>query len=249
MDPVQPAPSWGVPPGAGEPEEGYFQHLLRRLGPSGVEAQSLAPPADRAVVARVASTPTQRRAAAALVEQRYAWRGYLTEVVSRWTGRSRRDEFVLVALADDGRVMGTVTLGLDGPAGLWIDGTYPAEAARLRARGATLCELTRLAVAPGEDTRIVLAALFDLAYAKGRGERGATDLLVEVNPRHAPLYRRLFGFSVASSVRECGRVKAPAVLLHMDIARLDASRVRYLAQQAGELPDLAVARASESATG
>lgn len=225
---------------AGQPEEGYFQHLLRRLGPSGVGSETLCPPSDHAVVARVASTPTLRRAAATLVEQRYAWRGYLTEVVSRWTGRSRRDEFVLLALAGDGRVAGTMTLGLDGPAGLWIDGTYPAEAAQLRARGAALCELTRLAVAPGSNTRTVLAALFDLAHTKGRGERDATDLVVEVNPRHALLYRRLFGFSVASSVRECGRVKAPAVLLHMDIARLDASRVRYLARQAGELPDLAL---------
>lgn len=235
--------------GATEPrreEAEYFRRLLNAAvshpGAVGAPRRGTStgwcePRGDDAVNAQVAGTPTLRHDAAALVGQRYAWRGYATRDATSDVEVPVRDETTLVAIVE-GRVAGTMTLGLDGPGGLWIDQAYAAETSRRRAAGAALCELTRLAVAPGHNTRALLAALFDLAYETGRRDRGATDLYVEVHPRHAPFYRRLFGFEIVSGVRECDRVRAPAVLMHLDIAQVDASLLRFIARRAATLPGL-----------
>lgn len=239
MNPLRAMPSVpGTVTATGDRDEtAYFRRLLNARSPAHGRSNAPEGATRSGVEARVANTPTLLKEAAALVRQRYAWRGYLTTGMGDACRDETRDEIALVAVVR-GRVTGTITLGLDGPAGLWIDRTYPAEAARHRARGATLCEITRLAIAPRSDTRTILAALFELAHAKGRRDRRATDLFVEVNPRHASFYRRVFGFEIVSGVRECGRVKAPAVLLHLDIANVDESLVRFLAQRAAALPDI-----------
>jgi len=160
--------------------------------------------------------------AAALVAERYLWRGY--EVPSM--GREQYPCETLVAL-QNGKVLGTVTLGFDGPVGLRTDHTFGDRLLSARAQGRRLVELTRLAVAPGADGKRVLSALFALAYRRGRIAQGATDLVVEVNPRHVATYCRLFGFVVASAARECGRVGAPAVLLWLELHTLDGRLPRH----------------------
>ena len=48
-----------------------------------------------------------------------------------------------------------------------------------------------------------------------------TDAFIEVNPRHVAFYSRALGFTVASEARFCERVRAPSVLLHLDVETLD----------------------------
>ena len=60
---------------------------------------------------------------------------------------------------------------------------------------------------------LVLGTLFHLAYIHGRLIRGATDLVIEVHPRHASFYRRMLGFRIIGAERICPRVDAPAVLM------------------------------------
>jgi hypothetical protein len=55
----------------------------------------------------------------------------------------------------------------------------------------------------------------------GRKMLGVTDVVVEVNPRHVGFYKRAFGFEPISDVRTCERVNAPAVLLRLDVSRLE----------------------------
>lgn len=160
--------------------------------------------------------------AAALVSERYHWRGYETP----GDGSDQRPSDTLVAL-QGGRVHGTLTLGFDGPGGLRADHTFGAQLMVAREQGRTLVELTRLAVAAQSNGLRILSALFALAYQRGRIAHGATDLVVEVNPRHVAAYRRLFGFTVASDERECGRVGAPAVLLWLDLHTLDRRLARH----------------------
>ena len=147
----------------------------------------------------------------------------------------------LVALEGE-RVHGTLTLGFDGPAGLRADHTFGDRLRTARQQGRMIVELSRLAVAPGTDGRRVLSALFALAYRRGRVAHGATDLVVEVNPRHVGTYCRLFGFTAASDPRQCRRVRAPAVLLWLELRTLDRRLARH--------PDLsgAPAPASTAAT-
>jgi len=76
-------------------------------------------------------------------------------------------------------------------------------------------------VRDAESTKAVLAHLFRAAYLVGREVHDATDVLIEVNPRHASFYRRIFGFVRMGDEWICARVNAPAVLLWLDIASLD----------------------------
>lgn len=189
---------------------------------------------DGSIRASVATTLPERLEAAELVRERYEWRGYVTQSIKADALDASHLATTLIA-RQRGLVIGTMTLGFDSPAGLWIDHTYPEDLARARARGRTVCELTRLAVTPNSDSRKVLSSLFALAFQVGRVERAVTDLFIEVNPRHVPVYKRMFGFEAVSDVRVCGRVKAPAVLLHLDVEALDASVARYAGQAVADI--------------
>ena len=48
-----------------------------------------------------------------------------------------------------------------------------------------------------------------------------TDVFIEVNPRHAPFYRRYLGFTRMGQERVCLRVNAPAVLLRLELSYVD----------------------------
>ena len=67
----------------------------------------------------------------------------------------------------------------------------------------------------------MLSALFGMAYDAARRRHRVTDAFIEVNPRHVVFYRGLFGFAVAAGQRICPRVMAPAVLLRLEIERLE----------------------------
>jgi len=170
-------------------------------------------------VATIAVDAADLEAAVRLVEERYAWRGYGTEHV-RVRSQTRR-EVTLLARSGE-RAVGTMTLGFDSTAGLYVDQTYPDELLAARAEGCNACELTRLAVAERADTKATFSAMFNLAYVIARRMLAVTDAFVEVNPRHAAFYRRAFGFLVASEERMCERVKAPALLLRLRLERLEA---------------------------
>jgi hypothetical protein len=59
-----------------------------------------------------------------------------------------------------------------------------------------------------------------------RGRPEVADVFIEVNPRHAGLYRHAFGFCVAAEERSCARVHAPSVLLRLEVAAFEARRTR-----------------------
>jgi hypothetical protein len=52
--------------------------------------------------------------------------------------------------------------------------------------------------------------------------RNVTDVFVEVSPRHERFYRGTFGFTRAAGRQICPRVMAPAVLLRLELERIDA---------------------------
>ena len=69
--------------------------------------------------------------------------------------------------------------------------------------------------------------MFHVAYMYVRRLHGCTDLLAEVNPRHASFYRRLLGFQQAGAERMCERVQAPAVLLWLPLEHAERQIARY----------------------
>jgi hypothetical protein len=165
-----------------------------------------------------ADTQPQRHEVETLIRRMYSWRGYAVDsavspstVGSHETLQVRRDHLTV----------GTMTVRFDSKNGLLADGLYRDELDFIRQCGGRICELTGLAIAPGEDTTAVLNALFEAAYIVG-AKKEVSDVVIEVNPRHVAHYRRLLGFRLAGPERQCDRVGgAPAVLLHLDLDALD----------------------------
>ena len=127
-----------------------------------------------------------------------------------------------------GRPVGTLTLRSESAGSLLAEELYSAEITQLRRHGAQLCEITRLAVEPGENARKVLATLLHLLCLVAREARLMTDAVIEVHPRHAPSYGRLAGFRTIGDLRICQRVGAPAVLMHARIGAIQERLAGHL---------------------
>ncbi len=164
---------------------------------------------------RLAHSDERVTTASMLVQRKYASRGYATK------GFQKAPERITLMASQDDKVIGTLTLGLDSPKGLLVEDLYKAEIRALRQAGRKVCELTKLAVDQTHGSRHVLASLFHIAYIYGRVIQGFTDVVIEVNPRHAAFYKRMLGFVEIGSERMCNRVNAPAVLLRLELNYVD----------------------------
>ena len=161
---------------------------------------------------RLTRESTHTQSANLLIRKMYSWRGYETH--SSTINHAPNNICLSVFSAE--HAIGTLTLGIDSVEGMAASAMYPGEIDQLRAKGRVLCEITKLAVDQNVSSRNVLASLFHIAYIHARQLNGCTDILIEVNPRHAPFYQRMLGFRQVGDERLCPRVKAPAVLLCLE---------------------------------
>lgn len=178
---------------------------------------------------RVAADHASRMKAYSLAYRIYRRCGYICEdpaelCVSPYDGFA--GTITLLAEDQDGRAAGTISLVFDSPFGLPCHEIYKPEADVLREQGRRLVEIIRLALEDDiPDARVLLMYLFSMAYIFAHRVGNCTDLLVEVNPRHVAFYRRMLRFHIAGGEKPCPRVKgAPAVLLRMDCADMDAAQ-------------------------
>ena len=169
-------------------------------------------PAER-IRGTVALRREQLQAADDLVRRRYAWRGYALSAGER---AAAAPLVTLLAQSEDS-VVGTLTVRPGGVYGLFAERSYGDEIDALRKAGRQVGELVRLAMEEGADWRKALDALVRSAYVITRFMYALTDVVIEVNPRHARFYQRVFGFAVAGAERFCERVGAPSVLLLLDL--------------------------------
>jgi len=156
----------------------------------------------------------------ALVERMYARHGYQTSSVTRKVESPDRIAF---GGSHRGTIFATLTLGLDSGEGLLVDELYRPEVDAFRRMKRKICELSTFAIDPQYSSHHVLACLFYLAYLYGRTRHQVTDAFIEVNPRHAGFYERVLHFRRIGEIRNCPRVNAPAVLLHLDLERFNTS--------------------------
>ena len=176
-----------------------------------------------AVRIKLACSSEEQAAADRFLAMRYAWRGYVADTNPGDQSSDKRGSlkyFTLLAYRE-ARTAGTLTIGVDAGNGLLVDEANREIVDGLRRTGRRVVELRRLAVRDELGAKVVLAHLFRAAYLVGRVWHDATDVLIEVNPRHASFYRRIFGFVRMGDEWICARVNAPAVLLRLDIANLD----------------------------
>ena len=157
---------------------------------------------------RVADTEEGRSGASMLINRMYAWRGY---------GDSHRIEDnpnrITLSASDQGRMIGTVTLGIDSPLGLLADEVFKDQLDVLREDGAKICEISKLAFDPTVRSKAALGSLFHILYIYARHLYQCTDAVIEVNPRHRRYYEQMLGFKTQTGVRTNPRVDAPAYLM------------------------------------
>lgn len=163
-----------------------------------------------------------------LVTRMYSQRGYKTASnnigTSELPSNLRR---VTLEACRHGTTVGTITVALDGPEGLNAEDLYRDEIKPYRAAGARICEFTRLALDVDQCGKEALGSLFHLAVIFAYKIHSATDLFIEVNPRHSIFYRRKLGFEVIGKEKVCRRVEAPAVLLHQKLSSISEQIIRY----------------------
>jgi len=155
---------------------------------------------------------SELRRASALLQRRYAWRGYS---VAPLEARTRR--CITLTASQDGRTVATITAALDSAEGLFVEALYPDCVGELRQPGRKLCEFTKFAVDESVRSQALLGAIFHVACMYVLEVHRCTDALIEVNPRHVRFYERMLGFEVLESARLNRRVNAPAVLLGLDL--------------------------------
>jgi GNAT superfamily N-acetyltransferase len=165
-------------------------------------------------------TPRQHGMAGMLVRRMCAWRSYGGE-----TSRHLMDDPNRVSLAawQYDEVVATLTVGRDTPAGLLADALFAAEMAALRRPQRIVCELSRLALDPDFNSRGLLVSLMHSAYRCAIEMVGASDVVIEVDARHATYYRRLLGWQQLGQPRRGARGETPVLLLHQDLARFAAA--------------------------
>ena len=185
----------------------------------------------------VAKSRADLSLAAELVRHQYSARGYFadTEHPNEAVQGAARRVSVILARSHQ-RVVGTLTVVIDSPSGLFADEVNRDLLEPLRASGRRLSELVRLAVTHQRETdsRKVLAALFNAAHGVLVANR-LHDVLIEVNPRHVGFYRRALCFEVAGEEMVCPRVNAPSVLLRMNLADL-TRKIGSLERAIAEFP-------------
>ncbi|WP_229257417.1 N-acyl amino acid synthase FeeM domain-containing protein [Duganella callida] len=157
-------------------------------------------------------TAEGRSKASLLINKMYAWRGYagthkLTDDPNRIT----------LTASDKGDVVGTLTIGLDSPAGILADEIFKEEIDRYRAQGARVCEMTKLAFDLAGPSQASMASLFHLSVIHVRDIYQCTHIFIEVNPRHRRFYERMLGFQRIGEAKMNPRVNAPAYLLCVEL--------------------------------
>jgi hypothetical protein len=171
---------------------------------------------------RVAKREGFQEAAGTLIERRYGDRGYQTPT------RQPQDPNLFTFVAyDEAKLVGTLGIRLDSAAGLSADDLYKDELRELRTAGCRLCEFTRLAVDFQTVSKPILAGLFHTAYMFAYEIRGHDHAVIEVNPRHAPFYRRALLFEQIGEERLNVKVDAPAVLLCLPFERVPPQLAKY----------------------
>jgi hypothetical protein len=171
---------------------------------------------------RLTDTPEGRNSASMLINKMYAWRGYAgTHQFSDDPNR------ITLTASDKGDVVGTLTLGIDSSVGLAADAIFKEELDQFRARGAKLCEFTKLAFDTAVRSKTALANLFHLAVIYARDIHLCTDIVIEINPRHRRFYEHMLGFKRAGELKMNPRVNAPAYLLRVELAHVTAQIEKY----------------------
>ncbi|MBW2733520.1 MAG: hypothetical protein JRH20_14125 [Deltaproteobacteria bacterium] len=215
------------------------QGLMDRVIRMRARSTLCATPFDRYRVS-VARSVEDHREAFRLVHIAYAWLGI--EPVAgpdmRMTPQHVLPESTIFIVRDEeDRLVGTMTVTLDSAAGLPLDHNYARELTTLRQGERRCVEYGSLAVVQrckhsGVSTLLTMAAnWFSLNYLH------ATDVVMGVHPKAAPLYRAIFKFAPLGAVRDHAELEAPVQGMVQDLTTIEGwFRRNHRAKSTAGLP-------------
>ncbi len=181
------------------------------------------------LIMKVSETRAERAAAFRLVHREYRRSGLTSDNAMRMRVMKHHlleTTEVLVAKRNND-VEFTVSLVRDGRYGLPAESLFMDEIAAMRSAGVSLAEVSCVAsCCEGDEKKRfeLFVKMISLTIHAAR-HRGVDRLLLAVHPRHAKVYKRLFGCVVCTDVKEYEAVQGnPAVLCMHDFAKLDETR-------------------------
>lgn len=127
---------------------------------------------------------------------------------------------VLIAV-DDGKIIGTNTLTLDGPLGVPMDHGLREEVDRIRAEGNKLMASWRIATDPMCRNRMDVVLQLIEATAKHGVEFGGTVCIYLFAKRHERVYQKIVS---ATTICDAGIFYSDAPKWHAVLMRTDATR-------------------------
>jgi hypothetical protein len=187
---------------------------------------------------RVAATRDERQATFELIYRSYLRAGLCTQADAglRVTPYQLLPSTDIILAELRGQVISTVSLVRDGELGLPMEAVFPEEVAARRQAGVGLAEVSCLA-----DRRQGTARFFGLfcelsrVMAQLARKTGVGELVVVVNPRHAPLYRRYMAFEQIGEERIYDAVQGfPAVPLSLNFANAKINKPKSWHEFFGE---------------
>lgn len=157
-----------------------------------------------------------------LTHDAYVEQGYITP---RPDGRLRHyveieaapENMVLVAI-DGGEIVGTVSMTLDGPAGLHVDHDFHAACDAVRAERQPVAAVWRIVTEPGHRATQALVIELIRATISVLDRCGVVTSLCAFTPRHERAYERLLGFKTIDRCSGIKEVSTPIVLMRQSVA-------------------------------
>lgn len=173
---------------------------------------------------KVANKLEEREAVYRLAYQIYLEKGYINENPNEWLLQpydAVNDTVILVVLDSQKNIAGSITILFDSNKKLPADKIYNEELTILRNSGKRLAEISRLVINPQyRNSKEILVLLFNYMAIYTAHVKHASNLVIEVNPRHKEYYKSILCFEEIGSERPCPQVQnAPAVLLNLPLKK------------------------------
>lgn len=169
----------------------------------------------------IANTVSKLMDAAHLAYKRYVQKSFvpISDVPFVFNEWDFSDESVcLVVYNEKDNCVATMTVVKDIQK-LPSDITFHEEINAMRLKGKKICEFTRFVIDDVcKNSKEVLITIMEWAYLTASYHFKATDVIIEVNPRHKTFYMKKFCFTPLTVIKDCPLVNdAPAILLNLSM--------------------------------
>ncbi|MCK6472844.1 MAG: hypothetical protein L6R28_13965 [Planctomycetes bacterium] len=198
-----------------------ISQVLRRIATESVTERRREP--DPAIVVRKVRRTSELEEVHRLTYRAYRERGYCGEQpdgkLVHYPHLENIPETSVFVAYEEGKILGTVSVTLDGPAGLHVDADFKDTVDKVRAENRRLCAPWRIATHSSlrSEKRVVMA-LLQAVVDEAFDAMGCQTFLCTFNPRHERFYRRIWNMpTIARHEGSDGLENAPAVLMRCDI--------------------------------